>query len=84
MPISLDPETTNASEGRDSKIGFVTDFIVNLLMMLIIVTLLPGLSNLQILSNDADFLLSLIDHIRTESGLSPVSDQFSGVRHFRP
>ena len=35
-------------------------------MMLIIVALLPGLSNLQILSNDTNFLFSLVDHIRTE------------------
>ena len=35
-------------------------------MMFIIVALLPGLSNLEILSNDTDLLLGLIDHIRTE------------------
>ena len=64
--FSLDPETTNASEGRDLTVGFITDFIVNLLMMLIIVALLPGLTNLEILSNYTDFLFSLIDHMRTE------------------
>ena len=57
---------TNASEGRDSKIGFVTDFIVDFLMMLVIVALLSGLSNLKIFPDDTNFLFSLIDHIRTE------------------
>ena len=70
------PETANPTEGRDMKVGFITNGIVNLLMILIIVALLPGLSSLEILSNDTDFLFSLIDHIMTEewplSGFGPV------------
>ena len=68
--------TPCSTVATDSTVGFITNGIVNLLMMLIIVALLPGLSNLEILSNDTDFLFSLIDHIRTEewplSGFRPI------------
>ena len=66
----------HASEGRDSKIGLVTNFIVDLLMVLVIIAFLPGLRSLEIIPNDTDLLLGLIDHIRTEewslSGLRPI------------
>ena len=79
------PETANPTEGRDTKVGFITNFIVNLLMMFVIIALLPGLINLEILSNDTDFLFGLIDHIRTQvgplSGFRPIqrSPTFSPI-----
>ena len=84
--FSLDLESTNTSEGRDSKIGFVTDFIVNLLMMFIIVALLPGLSNLEILSDDTDFLFSLpdVDDERVRGKEDQVLVFASYVRHRTP
>ena len=72
----FDTEAANATKGRDMEVGFITNFIVNLLMVLVIVALLPKLSNLQILSYDSNLLLSFIDHIRTKecplSGLGPI------------
>ena len=41
----FDSEAANATKGRDAEISFITNFIVNFLMMLIIVALLPRLSD---------------------------------------
>ena len=64
--FSFYSETANTTEGRDTEISFITNFIVNLLMMLVIVALLSGLSNLQILPDDTKFLFILVDHIGTK------------------
>ena len=71
------------------KVGFITNFIVNLLMMLVAVTLLPGLGNLQVLSYNSNLLFSFIDHFRTEewplSGFRPTqrSPTFSSIENLK-
>src|SRR5664279_2013564 len=85
----FDPEATNTSKRGDSEISLFTNFIAHLSMMLVIVALLPRLSSLQVLANDANFFFSFIDHIRTKewsfSGFGPIqrSSTSSSVESFK-
>src|SRR6185369_2559223 len=61
--FAFDTETMNTSQRCNSKIGFVTNFIVNFLMMAIIVTLLTRLSYLQTFTNDSNLVFCFFDYI---------------------
>ena len=74
--FALDSKMLHSSKRRDTEVDFVTDLKVNLLVMLIIITLLPGLSSFKVRMNDLNLFLSIINHIRTKerplSGFRPI------------
>ena len=64
--LALDTESMGTLHRGDPKISLVANFIGDILMTTVILTLLAGLGCFQILTNDANLLFGLLDHIRSK------------------
>src|SRR3954467_439608 len=70
------------------KVSHLTDFISHGLMLAVILTLLSGLGGFQFLTNNANLLFCILDHVRAKelslAGFRPVKRRptFSSIKNF--
>src|SRR3954464_11072660 len=64
--LAFDPKAVSAPQWRHFDVCNVTNFEVNITVLLVIIGLLPRLCCLEMLPDDPDLVFCLLDHIWTE------------------
>src|ERR1041384_4292094 len=64
--LAFDPKAVSAPKWRHFEVCKVTNFEVNITVLLVIIGLLPRLCSLEMLPDDPDPVFCLLDHVWTE------------------